>query len=108
MSIPCLKLDEEKLLPEYLMLWFSRPEFDRYARFKSHGSVREIMDWDEMCKVDVYKRQSQPLLSKADTERPSSTYKLNFTLFTKMLTVNRAFALIDVEIHRISWYNNYV
>ncbi len=46
-------VDENKLLPEYLMLWFSRPEFDRYARFKSHGSVREIMDWDEMCKVEL-------------------------------------------------------
>ena len=45
--------DENELLPEYLMLWFSRPEFDRYARFKSHGSVREIMDWDEMCKVKL-------------------------------------------------------
>ena len=46
-------VDENKLLPEYLMLWFDRPEFDRYARFKSHGSVREIMDWDEMCKVEL-------------------------------------------------------
>ena len=45
--------DENELLPEYLMLWFSRPEFDRYARFKSHGSVREILDWDEMCKVEL-------------------------------------------------------
>ena len=45
--------DENELLPEYLMLWFSRTEFDRYARFKSHGSVREIMDWDEMCKVEL-------------------------------------------------------
>lgn len=45
--------DEEKLLPEYLMLWFKRPEFDRYARFKSHGSVREIFDWSEMCKVEL-------------------------------------------------------
>jgi len=46
-------VDTEKLLPEYLMLWFSRPEFDRYARFKSHGSVREVLDWDEMCKVEL-------------------------------------------------------
>ena len=46
-------IDTKKLLPEYLMLWFSRPEFDRYARFKSHGSVREVMDWDEMCKVEL-------------------------------------------------------
>ena len=45
--------DENQLLSEYLMLWFMRPEFDRYARFKSHGSVREVMDWDEMCKVEL-------------------------------------------------------
>lgn len=46
-------IDENQLMPEYLMLWFRRPEFDRYARFKSHGSVREVMDWDEMCKVEL-------------------------------------------------------
>lgn len=42
-------IDTSKLLPEYLMMWFRRPEFDRYARFKSHGSAREIFDWEEMC-----------------------------------------------------------
>lgn len=46
-------IDENQLMPEYLMMWFKRPEFDRYARFKSHGSVREVMDWDEMCKVEL-------------------------------------------------------
>ena len=45
--------DKDQLDPEYLMLWFSRPEFDRYARYKSHGSVREIFDWDELCKVEL-------------------------------------------------------
>ena len=45
--------DKEKLDPEYLMLWFSRSEFDRYARYKSHGSVREIFDWDELCMVEL-------------------------------------------------------
>lgn len=44
-------VDVKKLLSEYLMLWFGRPEFDRYARYKSHGSVREIFDWDEMCNI---------------------------------------------------------
>jgi type I restriction enzyme S subunit len=43
--------DESQMVPEYLMLWFKRPEFDRYARFKSHGSAREVFDWDEMCDV---------------------------------------------------------
>lgn len=42
-----------ELLPEYLMMWFSRPEFDRYARFKSHGSAREIFSWEEMCDVEL-------------------------------------------------------
>ena len=46
-------VDTKLLLPEYLMLWFSRAEFDRYARFKSHGSVREVLDWEEMCKVEL-------------------------------------------------------
>ena len=44
-------IDHEQLLPEYLMMWFRRPEFDRYARFHSHGSAREIFDWDELCDV---------------------------------------------------------
>lgn len=46
-------VNKNALDPEYLMLWFSRPEFDRYARYMSHGSVREIFDWDELCKVEL-------------------------------------------------------
>ena len=46
-------IDTEQLLPEYLMLWFMRPEFDRLARFKSHGSVREVFDWEQMCSVEL-------------------------------------------------------
>ena len=45
--------DENELNPEYLMMWFRRPEFDRYARFKSHGSARETFDWEEMCEVEL-------------------------------------------------------
>lgn len=43
--------DSNELDPEYLMMWFRRPEFDRYARFKSHGSAREIFSWEDMCDV---------------------------------------------------------
>ena len=46
-------VDEDQLLPEYLMLWFMRPEFDRYARFMSNGSAREVFDWDCMCGVEL-------------------------------------------------------
>ncbi len=41
--------DMNELLPEYLMMWFRRSEFDRYARYRSHGSAREVFDWSEMC-----------------------------------------------------------
>ena len=47
------KTNEEHLLPEYLMLFFCRDEFDRYARFHSWGSARETFDWDEMCDVEI-------------------------------------------------------
>lgn len=44
-------IDHDVLLPEYLMMWFCRPEFDRYARFHSHGSAREVFEWEELCDV---------------------------------------------------------
>lgn len=47
--VPFEVKNTNELDPEYLMMWFRRPEFDRYARFKSHGSAREIFDWEEMC-----------------------------------------------------------
>lgn len=46
-------IDPKQLLPEYLMMWFRRPEFDRYARFMSQGSAREIFDWEEMCNTTL-------------------------------------------------------
>ncbi|WP_102349618.1 restriction endonuclease subunit S [Bacillus sp. Marseille-P3661] len=45
--------DSDRLLPEYLMMWFRRPEFDRYARFISHGSVREIFSWEDLCEIKL-------------------------------------------------------
>ena len=43
--------DEEKLNPKYLLMWYKRPDFDRYARFRSHGSAHEFFEYDEMCNV---------------------------------------------------------
>ena len=81
--------DENELLPEYLMLWFSRPEFDRYARFKSHGSVREIMDWDEMCKVElpvpsIEKQRSIVKAYNTITDRIELKRKINDNLAAQM------------------------
>ena len=39
--------------PNYLMMFFTRTEFDRYARFNSWGSARETFDWSEMNNVQI-------------------------------------------------------
>ncbi|WP_130838510.1 restriction endonuclease subunit S [Lachnoclostridium sp. Marseille-P6806] len=44
---------KEELMPQYLMLFLTRSEFDRYARFCSWGSARETFDWDEMCNIEI-------------------------------------------------------
>lgn len=77
--------NRNELDPEYLMLWFSRPEFDRYARYKSHGSVREIFDWNELCmtKLPVSSIQEQRSIVKAYktiTDRIALKQKINDNL----------------------------
>lgn len=77
--------DKDELDPDYLMLWFSRPEFDRYARYKSHGSVREIFDWDELCMVElpvppIEKQREIVVAYKAITERIELKKKINNNL----------------------------
>lgn len=43
----------KRLIPEYLMLFLTRSEFDRYARFHSWGSARENFNFEDMCDVEI-------------------------------------------------------
>ena len=45
--------DVDVLIPDYLFMFFSRPEFDRYARFNSWGSAREVFSMDDMNNVSI-------------------------------------------------------
>lgn len=47
------RTNKEHLLPEYLFLFYSRTEFDRYARFNSWGPARETFNWNDMCDVKI-------------------------------------------------------
>lgn len=47
------KTDKNYLLPEYLVMFFNRKEFDRYARFHSWGSARETFTWNDLIKVKI-------------------------------------------------------
>ena len=39
--------DPKELLPEYLMMWFTRSEFDREACFHAVGGVRGSLEWED-------------------------------------------------------------
>lgn len=45
--------DNERLNPDYLFMFFNRPEFDRYARFNSWGSAREVFTMEDMNDVAI-------------------------------------------------------
>lgn len=45
--------DRNELDPEYLMMWFRRPEFDRYATFKCDAAIRGGYDWEELCETFI-------------------------------------------------------
>lgn len=93
--------DNERLDPEYLMLWFSRPEFDRYTRYMSHGSVREIFDWDELCKVElpvpsIEKQRGIVKAYNTITDRIELKRKINDNLEATVQAVFKSL-LIDYE-----------
>lgn len=46
-------MQEDKLYPEYLCMFFNRTEFDRYARFHSWGSARETFTWNDLIDVKI-------------------------------------------------------
>ena len=46
-------IDESILNPEYLMMWFRRPEFDRYADFRCDSAIRGGFKWNELGEVEL-------------------------------------------------------
>ena len=45
--------DTSQLLPEYLMMWFTRSEFDREACFHAVGGVRGSLEWEDFCGMQL-------------------------------------------------------
>ena len=44
-------VDKTLLLPQYLMMWFSRSEFDREASYYAVGGVRGSLTWEDFCNM---------------------------------------------------------
>ena len=45
--------DRNVLLPKFLFMYFSRNNFDRFARYNSWGSAREIFSWEDLCEFEI-------------------------------------------------------
>lgn len=72
---PVFKINNDNLLlAEYLHLWFTREEFNRYARFHSWGSARETFNWGDMCDV---------MLPIPDIEKQKAIVTIYHTLETR-------------------------
>ena len=47
------EIEKSVLIPDYLYMWYLRPEFDRYMLFKTYGSATLFFSWDDMCDLDI-------------------------------------------------------
>ena len=87
--------DTRKILPEYLDMWFKRPEFDREAAFIAVGGVRGSMPWEEFVKmklpVSTIEKQLEIVNSyKAITERIALKQKINDNLLDSVQAIFRS------------------
>lgn len=46
-------IDKTVLMPQYLMMWFSRSEFDREASYYAVGGVRGSLTWEDFCNMKL-------------------------------------------------------
>ena len=46
-------VDTNELLPQYLMMWMTRSEFDREACFYAVGGVRGSLEWEDFCAMQL-------------------------------------------------------
>ena len=73
-------INNSLLLPEYLMMWFQRTEFDRICWLKTDASVRGGLSWDDLCRMEL------PVPS---LDKQKSVVKAYQTI-TDRITLNRA------------------
>jgi len=77
--------DTTKLLPEYLMMWFSRKEFDREASFYAVGGVRGSLAWEDFCNLKIpIPSIEQQQNSVSEYEAVSHRIRLNEQIIAKL------------------------
>ena len=100
-------IDENIILPEYLMMWFRRSEFDRYADFRSDAAIRGGYGWNELCETEIKlpsleEQRKKVQAYKTITDRIELKKKINDnlinttdTIFFKVFLENKPTATIS-------------
>ena len=93
--------DESVILPEYLEMWFKRPEFDREASFIAVGGVRGSMPWEEFSRmklpVPAIEEQKEIVKNyKAISERIELKKKINDNLEATARAIYKSY-FVDYE-----------
>lgn len=60
--------DENEVLPDFLMLIFKRADFDRNCWFRTDGSVRGGITWNDICEIEL------PVPDLKEQEKIVNTY----------------------------------
>ena len=94
--------DTSVILPEYLEMWFMRPEFDREAAFIAVGGVRGSMPWEEFEKMQLpvppIEEQLEIVASyKAITDRIALKRRINDNLEATAQAVYKKMFVTDVD-----------
>lgn len=84
--------DKNIILPEYLEMWFKRPEFDREAAFIAVGGVRGSMPWEEFAKMKlpvppIEKQRKIVNAYKIVTDRIALKQKINDNLVSTLQSI---------------------
>lgn len=78
-------VDKTVLLPQYLMMWFSRNEFDREASFYAVGGVRGSLTWQDFCDMTLpIPPIEQQRKIVAEYETLSKRIRLNEQMITRL------------------------
>ena len=100
-------IDENIILPEYLMMWFRRSEFDRYADFRSDAAIRGGYGWNELCETEIKlpsleEQRKKVQAYKTITDRIELKKKINDNLEA---TLTAIFKKMFIEDNTISFCN---
>ena len=88
-------IDENIILPEYLMMWFRRSEFDRYADFRSDAAIRGGYGWNELCETEIKlpsleEQRKKVQAYKTITDRIELKKKINDNLLNSVQAIFRS------------------